>query len=346
MRFLCIGAGAVGAYLGGSLAAADCPVTFLLRPATAEALGARGLQITQGGVTSAVREVTIVTSPAEALAAKPAIILLALKAYDTAAALDDLRPFAASLPPILCLQNGIGNEEVIAQVIGAHNVIAGTVTTAVSRTGPGQIVVERKRGVGVALGHPLSETLVEIFNRAGLNTRAYASRSAGPMKWSKLLTNLVGNAASAILDMAVAEIFGDPRLFAMERAALRECLGVMRALHYPVVDLPGTPVGALAFGLQLPPVIGRPLLQRGVASGRGGKMPSFYIDLRQGNRQTEVRWLNGAVVRAGADAERGVPTPINRGLTEIVEALSAGQLSLTEFQRRPEALLKRLNMLR
>jgi 2-dehydropantoate 2-reductase len=338
MRFLCIGAGAVGAYVGGSLAAAGHPVTFLLRPAAAEALRAHGLQITQSGVTTRVQEATVTTSPVEALATEPAILLFALKAYDTAAALDELRPFAAWLPPVLCLQNGIGNEDAIASVVGDKRVIAGTVTTAVSRAGPGQIVVERKRGVGLALGHPLSETLVETFNRAGLNARAYPA--AEPVKWSKLLTNMVGNATSAILDMTVAEVFGDARLFALERAALRECLAVMHVRRYPIVDLPGTPVRALVFGLHLPPFLGRPLLQRAVASGRGGKMPSFHTDLRRGRRQTEVRWLNGAVVRAGA--ERGIPTRINQGLTDIVEAISDGRANLEEFRRRPESLLKRI----
>ncbi len=62
----------------------------------------------------------------------------------------------AELPPALCLQNGVENEARIAAALGAERVIYGTVTSAVGRKGPGHIVLERLRGVGVAAGHPLS----------------------------------------------------------------------------------------------------------------------------------------------------------------------------------------------
>ncbi|MGQ0603392.1 MAG: ketopantoate reductase family protein, partial [Anaerolineales bacterium] len=193
-----------------------------------------------------------------------------------------------------------------------------------------------ERGVGVALGHPLSTPLVTAFDRAQLNARGYASASA--MKWSKLLANLIGNATSAILDMPVAGIYRHAQLFKLEMAMLRECLAVMRAKRIDVVDLPGTPVRALAWGTRLPATLARPLIRRAVASGRGGKMPSFHIDLHSGRGRTEVGWLHGAVVRHGAAC--GVATPVNRALTETLEALSDGQRPLTEFRQRPEALLR------
>ncbi|MGH2522068.1 MAG: ketopantoate reductase family protein [Anaerolineales bacterium] len=341
MRALVFGAGAIGTYIGGSLAAAGHTVTFLARPATAQALREQGLCLAlkreKRIVKKIVREISVAASPAEALAAPHDFIVFALKSFDTASALAELRAAPRTPPPLLCLQNGVDNEASIAEAFGAERVIAGTVTTAVSKSSVGQILVERERGAGVALGHPLSAQIVEALKGAGLNIRAYPS--AGPMKWSKLLANLVGNAASAILDMPVAELFADPRLFAVELAALRECLAVMRALNYPGVDLPGTPVRALAFALEhVPPPIARPLLRRGVSAGRGGKMPSFHIDLHSGRGQTEVRWLNGAVARHGA--ERGVPTPVNQILTETLEALSAGRLNKEDFRRRPEALLR------
>jgi 2-dehydropantoate 2-reductase len=108
-----------------------------------------------------------------------------------------------------------------------------------------------------------------------------------------------------------------------------------------VLDLPRTPVRALAFGVRwLPAFIARPLLARAVGAGRGGKMPSFHIDLHQGNGQTEVRWLNGAVV--GHGQQHHIPTPINRLLTETLEGLSAGRLAKDDFRHRPEALTRLL----
>lgn len=341
MKVLVFGAGAIGLYVGGSLAGAGHTVTFIARPPVAEAIRAEGVRLAEEAQARIVRAVSVATSPAEALAAGSYdVIVFALKAYDTPAALAQLRAATASLPPILCLQNGVDNEPEIARAFGEDRVIAGTVTTAVSKASAAGVVVERARGVGIALGHPLSPRVVEALTGAGLRTRAYPA--AGPMKWSKLLTNLIGSATSAILDMPVGEVFADRRLFAVEVAAQRECLTVMRALNFALVDLPGTPVRALAFVVErIPASLSQPILKRGARAGRGGKMPSFHIDLHSGKGRTEVRWLHGAVARHGA--ERGVPTPVNQTLTETLEALSAGKLNKEGFRRKPEALLRLIN---
>ena len=230
MRFLIVGAGAVGGYVGGSLALGGHAVTFLARPATATSLRADGLRLTDArtGESRSLSPIVAVT-PAEVQASGPYdCAVLATKAFDTDAAATSLRAALPSLPPILCLQNGVDAEAALANVFGAGAIISGTVTTALSKPGPGDITIERSRGIGVALGHPLSDPLVAAFNGAGIRAQAYAE--ASPMKWSKLLTNLIGNATSAILDMTVAEVLGDPRLFGVEMASLRECLAVMTGL--------------------------------------------------------------------------------------------------------------------
>lgn len=336
MRFLVIGAGAIGTYIGGSLALAKHEVAILARPATAQKLRANGLRLQMGPTTHPFTPSAIFETPAAALATPPDCIIFALKSYDTAGALAELRAVTQTPPPLWCLQNGVDNEGAIAAIFGAERVIAGTVTTAVGKLGPGQVAVEKLRGVGVSLEHPLGAALAQALTEAGLQTQSYPQTA--PMKWSKLLTNLVGNTTAAILDMPVAAIFADPALFQLERAMLRECLAVMRALRLPVVDLPRTPVRLLALALQLEPAwLMRPLLQRSIGSGRGNKMPSFHIDLHTGNGQTEVQWLNGAVVKHGQ--ARGVPTPVNQALTDILLKLSAGQLAKAQFKQQPTQLL-------
>ncbi len=339
MRYIILGAGAIGGYIGGSLAAAGAAVTFVARPNTAAALRAHGLQLTPGpGAATLTLHPAVTTTLAEALHEPADLIVLAVKAYDTAQALADLRAVTATPPPCLCLQNGVDAEAEVARAFGPGYALAGTVTTAVSVPGAGEIVVEKRRGVGVALGHPLSAPVAAALSAAGLNTQTYPA--AGPMKWSKLLTNLLGNATSAILDLPVAAIFADPRLFALEAAAVREALAVMRAYGYGVVDLPGVPVRLLAAAVQLPGALARPLLRRAVGTGRGNKMPSLHIDLHAGKPQTEARWLYGAVAAHGA--ERGVPTPINAALTETLEGLTSGALDKAAFRHQPEALLRRV----
>jgi 2-dehydropantoate 2-reductase len=120
--------------------------------------------------------------------------------------------------------------------------------------------------------------------------------------------------------------------------ALRECLKVMEAQGIPVVDLPGTPVRMLRFGTRLPFWLSRPLLGRAAGTGRGGKMPSFHIDLHSGRGKSEVEYLHGAVVRAG---ERlGIPTPANRVLRDTLMALTRGEIPLEEFAGQPQKLVK------
>ena len=338
MRFLFFGAGAIGTYLGGSLALAGHTVVFTEQPAPAETIRRQGLSLGLPEGQRVVRGVTVFASPAEALAAQAYdVAVFALKSFDTEAALGPLAALG-ELPPVVCFQNGVDNEPAIARVLGRERVIAGTVTSAVGKPAVGSVVLERKRGVGVAAGHPLSALLVSALNEAGLNARLYPY--AGPMKWSKLLTNLLGNATSAILDLGVREVFADRRLFEVEMRALGECLEVMRALGYRPVDLPGMPVRALGWAPRLPRVIAQPVLQRVVGGGRGGKMPSFHLDLHGGRGKTEVGWLNGAVMRYGH--EHAVRTPVNRVLTETLEALSAGRLDQESFRHRPAALLRLL----
>jgi 2-dehydropantoate 2-reductase len=340
VRLLVYGAGAIGTYIGGSLAAAGHTVRFLARPAAADAIRASGLCLQSSGSSTHIGNISVATSPGEAFASGPHdFVLFALKSYDTTQALAELRAVTTTPPPIVCLQNGVDNEPDMRRVFDADRVIAGTVTTAVTRAGAGKVVVERLRGVGVALKPLPSTGIADAMRGAGLRVRTYPAPE--PMKWSKLLVNLVGNATSAILDMPVPEIFMDQRLFGVEVAALHECLAVMGALKVEVVDLPGTPVRALALGVRLPAVLARPLLRRGVSAGRGSKMPSLHIDLHSGRGKTEVRWLNGAVARHGAEC--GVPTPVNRVLTETLEGLSQGTLSKDAFRRQPRALLRLIN---
>lgn len=339
MKFLFLGAGAIGTYVGGSLAAAGEDVTFIERPETAEAIAAHGLRVRTRTTTRVVRDVTVHGTAVEALAAGPYDIgVFALKSFDTQTALDELVATGHEVPTILSLQNGVDNEGTIAATLGAGKVIAGTVATAVSKPGIGEVVEEKHRGIGVALGHPLSEPLVAALERAELSGRAF--RDAHAMKWSKLLTNLTGNATSAILDETVAQLFADRHTYDIELAVLRECLAVMKAKGYRVVDLPGTPVRALALATRLPRFVAQPALTRALGAGRGDKMPSFHIDLHGGRGRTEVGFLNGAVARAGAEA--GVPTPVNALLTDTLEALSAGDLPLNTYRHDPDALLARL----
>lgn len=349
LKILSFGAGAIGTYIGGSLALAGHQVVFIEQPAVVDELHEHGLRLDLSIDKRRERSDAFVLPPPafvvaasleDALRYGPFDVgLFALKSFDTAAALETIRPYAAKMPPLLCLSNGVANEPLIAEALGPEKVIYGTVTSAIGRRGPGDIVLERLRGMGVAAGHPLSERLVSVLDAAFLNCRLYPD--ALSMKWSKLLTNLVANPTSAILDMTAAQVFANRDLYALEIAMLRECLAVMDAMGLELVDLPDTPVRLLALATRLPLWLSKPFLARAAGAGRGGKMPSFHIDLHSGRGRSEVEYLHGAIVRAGEKA--GVPTPVNKALTETLVGLTNKEIPLDEYAGKPEKLLARVN---
>jgi 2-dehydropantoate 2-reductase len=345
VKVLSFGAGAIGTYIGGSLALAGHQVVFVEQPSVAEELRSRGMRLdltlderrkTKEASLLDSSAFVIVSSLEDALRYGPFdVALFALKSFDTSAALEGLKPFADKMPPILCLSNGVDNEPMIADALGKDKVIYGTVTSAIGRRGAGDIVLERLRGVGVAKGHALSEKLNNALDKAFLNSRLFDD--AASMKWSKMLTNLLANPTSAILDMTAGEVFANKSLYKIEIDILKECLAVMEAQGLKVVDLPGTPVRALAYATKLPLWLSKPLLGRAAGAGRGAKMPSFHIDLHSGRGKSEVEYLHGAVVRAGEKFH--VPTPVNKVLTETLLALTNKQIPLDEFARKPEKLI-------
>ncbi len=348
LKVLSFGAGAIGTYIGGSLALAGHQVVFVENAVVVDELRDRGLRLDltldKHRKTNEAFRITppsfqIVSSLDDALRYGPFdVALFALKSFDTEAALEGMKPFADKMPPILCLSNGVSNEPAIARVLGSDKVIYGTVTSAVGRRGAGDIVLEKLRGVGVAKGHPLSEQLNSALDKAFLNSQLFDD--AASMKWSKMLTNLLANPTSAILDMTAAEVFANRDLYKLEIAMLRECLAVMDAQDLKVVDLPGTPVRALAFATKLPLWLSKPFLSRAAGAGRGGKMPSFHIDLHAGRGKSEVQYLHGEVVRAGEKCN--VPTPVNKVLTETLLALTNKEIPLEEFAHKPEKLLEKI----
>ncbi len=350
LKFLVFGAGAIGTYIGGSLVLAGHQVVFVEQPKMVEELRGKGLRLdltiderrkTKDAFILAPRSFVIEPSLESALKFGPFdVAIFALKSFDTESAMEGLKPFAEKLPPILCLSNGVDNEPAIAKTLGADKVIHGTVTTAIGRRGTGDIVLEKLRGVGIASGHPLSEKLVTTLDQAYLKCRLYPD--ALSMKWSKMLTNLIANPTSAILNMTAAQIFADKKLYKLEIDMLKECLAVMKAMGLEVVDLPGTPVGALAFATKLPLWLSKPFLSKAAGSGRGGKMPSFHIDLYSGRGKSEIEYLHGAVAREGRARE--IPTPVNELLTTTLLALTKKEIPLEEFAGKPERLLSKLKL--
>lgn len=334
LNWLIFGAGAIGTYIGGSLLLQGHKVVFLDQPEAATEILEKGLRLNLHGQENRITQPVIYTTlPGAFSHTSFDIAVFALKSYDTQSLLEVMKPFADHIPPVLCIQNGVENEPALESALGTENVIAGTVTSAIRRRAPGDILLERLRGMGVSDGHPLSSKIILPLSEAGLNAKLFSSTSS--MKWSKMLTNLLTNASSAILDMSPVEILSHPDLYRVEIAQLREAIAVMRAHNIPIVDLPGTPVRLYAMVIDRFPLwLSRIFLSRIAGRGRGHKMPSFHIDLHSGRGKSEVDYLNGAIVRFGA--RMGIASPVNRWLNQTLLAITQGNLPTDTYAHQPE----------
>ena len=129
MRILVLGAGGVGGYFGGRLAAAGADVTFLVRPRRAAQLAANGL---------------VIRSPAGDLVLPSPktpfdIVLLTCKAYDLAAAIDSIAPHVGAATAVLPFLNGMAHLDALDARFGPARVLGGLAQIAATLTPEGEI---------------------------------------------------------------------------------------------------------------------------------------------------------------------------------------------------------------
>lgn len=324
-----LGAGAVGGWIGLNMMRAGHDVVFVGRETFCAATRVAGLTArVPAGAQINLTPIVACASVDAAFAHTPRFDAVALctKAYGLDAALEALQPHNAACSQVICFQNGIGAEARATALFGAR-VIAGTLTSPVSQTGPGVIALDKSTGgLGLAAtdiaGREFARDCARAISTEYMPAHSYPNAAA--MKWSKLMLNIVANASAAIFEMDGGRIYRDPALFKLEMRMVRECLAVMRASGIPVINLPGIKPRTLARAVSLlPDFLLQPLLTARVVSGRGGKRPGLYEDLAQGRSQNEVAWLNGAIAAQGARV--GVPTPVNDWLAGTLSDCVAGR---------------------
>ena len=338
MNWLIVGAGAIGSLLGAKLARAGHRVALVVRPRSASAL-AQGLTLVRGPekFTVPVNVATDVAGAFDAFAPFD-VVALTMKAFGVEAAAGELRALNVALPPVVTFQNGVGSEEIVRASLPTTPLVAASISIPAEFVAPATVRAGERGGICLApvQGHPPLEATSASLADAGFPVHLVADYRA--MKWSKLLLNMLGNATSAILGWPPERIFRHPRLFEIEMAAWREAREVMRAYGIPLVRLPGYPVPLFDLAVRrLPLWLLRPVVARLVAGGRGGKMPSLYLDLEAGRRQLEIDYLNGAVVRYGDNL--GLPTPVNAVLTELVRGMAAGTVDHARYRHAPDRLV-------
>jgi 2-dehydropantoate 2-reductase len=342
VRLLIIGAGAIGSLLGHRLAAAGQAVTLVARPPWVAAIRSHGLGLEEeNGQVRFESNLASVTDVRAVAGDTFDLVVCTTKAYDTLEALQHAAPVVAGGGvPFLFVQNGVGGEELAAQVLPQTQHLSGVITLAVEVLSPGLVrLTTTKGGIGLAAvsrGAPVDE-LAAALRQAGFDrVTVYADHRV--IKWSKLLLNILSNALPTILDMPPEKVYAQRPLFDLERAAFREALAVMRALGLRPVSLPGYPVPLFAWGMNwLPGAVLHRLFRRLIVGGRGGKPPSLHLDLLKGKPKSEVDFLNGAVVRYARRI--GLQVPVNQALHRTLKAIVSGEAPWAAFRRQPGKLL-------
>lgn len=357
MNILIIGAGAIGCLVGGKLAQSGESVILVGRPGLAQAVHEAGLRLEEGGDVRRIDSLGVAVSIAEAyqlamdLDIAYDLAIVTVKSYDTAGVAGELKAALAetgvAAPVCLSLQNGVGNEEALAALVGPDRVIAGSITAPVSVLAPGHIRVD-KPGYSISLAAWRADTpavnlkeAAASIERAGF--RLSMHESAPGMKWTKLLMNMVGNALCAILDETPTQVYADTRMVDLEIAAWREALAVMARSGIRPINMGKYPLGALAPIIRRGPKgLLRLALRRIVGGARGGKMPSLHMDLSRNRDHNEVAWLNGAVVREGRAV--GVPTPVNALLNDTLLTLVSNHEQWNEWRHNHDGLVRALRI--
>jgi len=336
MKYLFIGAGAIGSYLGGSLLKAGKEVIFLEKPEYSNHLKQNVFRLVLETGEEYLTELLVFDSLEQAFINEPNVIVFAMKSFDTEEAARNLADYVSKNHLILSFQNGVENEETIRKYCSNSKIVSATLTSAIGKTDRGVVIVEKFRGVGIEDSCEQSHNIWQDFKEAGVNPVLF--KSADDMKWSKMISNLLLNSTCAILDMTPGQVMGNKEIFQIEIEQIREALQVMDAYGIKPINLPKVPIAILSYAIRfLPTGILQTVLKKPLSGGRGNKMPSFHIDLYAGREKSEVDYLNGAVVRFGKKAD--IPTPVNKVLNDTLLYLTRNSEKIHEFQKRPEKLL-------
>jgi 2-dehydropantoate 2-reductase len=313
------GAGAIGSYLGGQLAASGTDVVLLGRAALHEAHESGHMFVVDlSGTTRALPPrfgpLRVVTDAAELASCD--VILVTVKSRDTETAAATLARVLPSPRTIASFQNGVDNPARLRAALPTHEVLAGMVSFNVVWEAPATFRRGTSGPLALARGSAMSDRLQAALEQAGLAT-ARPPDMLG-VQWGKLVLNL-NNAVNALSGLPLAEQLrrGDYRRVAARAMAEGRAATTAAGIRLRGVGkmLPNVAPFALALPDRLFSIVARPMLKVD-AHARS----SMWEDLER-RRPTEVDDLNGAVVRLGARC--GVPTPVNERLVQLVKEAEA-----------------------
>jgi 2-dehydropantoate 2-reductase len=309
MKIVVVGPGAIGCLFAAFLAKSKEEVWLLDKnKERAAKINSAGISL-EGASGSWQIKVKTASSPQEI--GKADLVLICVKSFHTKLTIEQIKPLLDQETKILTLQNGIGNIEIISELVGEESVIAGVTNEGATLIDIGKI---RHAGRGeTIIGTIEGKTPVqmrairEVFNKVGFECKM--SRDIKSLLWSKLIINVGINALSAITRLPNGKLI--------------EYEGTRRILRDAVTE------GArIAKRKRIKLIFDDPLAKvEAVCEGTQDNLSSMLQDILR-KKRTEVDFINGVIVRLGQ--ELGIDVPTNKFLLDLVKTIESSYAQAAE----------------
>ena len=306
MKVCMLGSGALGSAIGGVLTEGGNDVVLIDAWAGhVDAINSRGLTLRDGGVdrTVAARAATCADGigPAD-------LVVVLVKSYHTREAIEKAAAIVGPDTVVMSLQNGLGHEEILAEVVGRERVLAGKTYAGGVLLAPGHVIAGTQGKytyIGELDGRITARAtrIAETFSRAGLPTEVSAN-IMGTM-WDKLLINVATGALAGITRLPYGSLYAVPEIEQCALAAVAEGISVAKALGVKLTSENPADAWRLA------------------AEGLPKEFKTSMLQSIEKGAATEIDFINGSVVRGGARTK--VPTPVNQALVACVKGIEVWQ---------------------
>lgn len=296
--FAIVGAGAIGLNYGVRLALAGSDVRFLVRGDPAP-LRAQGLRVVEKTRTLELRPAAVFARPEEI--GPVDVVLVALKTTANAELSRLLPPLVGPNTRVVTLQNGLGNEELLAGIVGAERVLGGICFIASTRTGPGEVTCYHPGSITLGEhGRPASErtrVLAAAFAAAGVKCNVVDNLAES--RWRKLVWNVPFNGlAIAAGGITTDRILADPPLAVEVRALMDEVAAAAARFGHVIpekfiqgqIDVtrpmgPYQPSSLVDFlagrAVEIEAIWGEPLRRAQAAGAAMPRLEQLYVRLRE-----------------------------------------------------------------
>ena len=304
MKIVMLGAGALGSTIGGTLAMGGNDVHFVdMWQEHVDLINKDGLHMTNEKEDWYVRVDARTT--ADTIGEADLVIVL-VKSFATKQAVEQLKQtnVIGKNTLVMSLQNGLGNDETIASVIGSENVISGK-TYVGGRLIQAGYISAGVQGKWTYIGELNGEitdriqTVCNVFNDAGLLCEV--SDNIKGLIWDKLLINVAAGALCGITRLPYGPLYEEDYIKDVAVAAIQEGIQVAKAAGVVLKsEDPQYPWVAASEGLP-------------------GTFKTSILQSLELKRPTEIDFINGSIVEWGK--KYGIATPVNQTLVACVKGI-------------------------